>query len=91
VKHILLILLMVATPIGAQNKKFPTFDVLRPMMVAFFPPVTEVELQHHPDRNEALSDFQEYAETGCENHYAEEGSNFTKFMATALGLGAGML
>ena len=62
-KHILLVLILltVAIPIGAQKKKFPTFDVLRPMIVAFFPPVTEVELQHDPDTNEALSDFQEYA------------------------------
>jgi len=62
VKHILLVLILltVAIPIGAQKKKFPTFDVLRPMIVAFFPPVTEVELQHDPDTTETLSDFQEY-------------------------------
>ena len=51
----------VAIPIGAQQQKFPTFDVRRPMVVAFFPPVTEAELQRNPDTNEALSDFQDYA------------------------------
>ena len=58
---LVLILLTVAIPIGARQQKFPTFDVRRPMIVAFFPPVTEVELQRDPDTNEALSDFQEYA------------------------------
>jgi hypothetical protein len=58
---IVLILLTVAIPIAAQRQQFPTFDVHRPMIVAFFPPVTEAELQRNPDTNEALSDFQEYA------------------------------
>jgi hypothetical protein len=38
-----------------------TFVVRRPMIVAFFPPVTEAELKADPDTNEALSDFQVYA------------------------------
>jgi hypothetical protein len=58
---ILLTLLAVAVPIAAQRKNPPTFDVRGPMVVAFFPPVTQAERQRDPDTNEALSDFQEYA------------------------------
>jgi hypothetical protein len=32
-----------------------------PTIVAFFPPVTKTELQKDPDANEALADFQVYA------------------------------
>ncbi len=54
-------LLTAVVSASAQQRKLDTFDVLRPTIVAFFPPVTEAELRRDPDTNEALSDFQEYA------------------------------
>ena len=62
-KRILLVLIVltVLIRIAARQQKVPTFDLRRPMIVAFFPPVSESELQREPDTNEALSDFQEYA------------------------------
>lgn len=33
-----------------------------PTVVAFFTPVTEADLEKHPDTNEALADFQVYSE-----------------------------
>ncbi len=45
--------------VSAQNE--PTFDIRRPTIVAFFPPVTQSELAKDPDINESLSDFQFHA------------------------------
>lgn len=39
----------------------PVFVVRQPTILAFFPPVTSKELDQDPDTNEALSDFQLYA------------------------------
>lgn len=39
----------------------PSFEIQKPTIVAFFPPVTEAELEANPDTNEVLSDFQFYA------------------------------
>ena len=38
-----------------------TFVVHGPTVLAFFPPVTDAELEKNPDTNEALGDFQLYA------------------------------
>jgi hypothetical protein len=45
----------------ANLPKPPVFVVRQPMILAFFPAVTPEELDHDPDTNEALSDFQLYA------------------------------
>jgi hypothetical protein len=39
----------------------PTFDVRRPTILAFFPPMSDADMAKNPDMNEALSDFQLYA------------------------------
>jgi hypothetical protein len=89
-KRILLILIVltVSIRIGAQQKKFPTFDVRGPTIVAFFPPVSESEMQRDPDTNEALSDFQEYA------HRVREplrlrGIEFHEVYSNSFGIGRG--
>jgi len=46
---------------NAQNKPIPEFVVKSPTIVAFFPPVTDAELEKNADTNEALGDFQLYA------------------------------
>lgn len=45
--------------IAAPQEK--TVVVTRPTVIAFFPPVTDSELEKDPDTNEVLSDFQFYA------------------------------
>jgi hypothetical protein len=53
---------VVAAMIPLQSaQKSPTFEVHRPTILAFFPPVTEAELSKDPDTNTALDDFQFYA------------------------------
>jgi hypothetical protein len=45
------------------TKSFPIFDIHQPTIVAFFPHITDAEMESNPDTNEALSDFQFYAGT----------------------------
>jgi hypothetical protein len=45
----------------AADHHAPVVVVRGPTVVAFFPPVTQKELDGSPDTNEALSDFQLYA------------------------------
>jgi hypothetical protein len=45
--------------VGAQKQEVIVVD--RPTIVAFFPPMTDAEMDKDPDGNEALSDFQLYA------------------------------
>ena len=45
----------------AQQTGIPTFNVERPAIIAFFPPMTDAELEKNPDMNEVLGDFQLYA------------------------------
>ena len=54
---LLLAWLLTGTAVLLSAQDTPTFDIRRPTVVAFFPPVT----QSHPDKNEALADFQLYA------------------------------
>jgi hypothetical protein len=42
-------------------KPLPVFDVHKPTIVAFFPHVTDAEMESNPDTNEVLGDFQLYA------------------------------
>ena len=44
-----------------QPAPVPTFVVEHPTVIAFFPHVTDAELERDADTNEALSDFQLYA------------------------------
>jgi hypothetical protein len=44
--------------LGAANEK--SFEIRQPTVLAFFPPVTEKDLDDDPDTNTALSDFQFY-------------------------------
>ncbi|MFB3815461.1 MAG: hypothetical protein ACE14L_15265 [Terriglobales bacterium] len=62
---VILLLVTVITavvPGHTQQQQLLTFDVRRPTVVAFFPPVTQAELRDDPDTNEALADFQVYAQ-----------------------------
>jgi hypothetical protein len=53
---------LIAYPLSASAAQDPTVVVItRPTVVAFFPPVTDAELEKDPDMNEVLSDFQVYA------------------------------
>jgi hypothetical protein len=57
---VLLFLICCAT--GASQTASPTsFAIARPTVIAFFPPMTDAELDKNPDMNEVLSDFQLYA------------------------------
>ena len=55
-----LTILAATTPLRSAQKS-PTFDVHRPTILAFFPPVTDAELAKNPDTNTVLDDFQFYA------------------------------
>jgi hypothetical protein len=44
-----------------QESPIPTFVIERPTVIAFFPPMTDAELEKDPDMNEVLGDFQLYA------------------------------
>ena len=48
-------------PSHAQQKPAGTFLIAQPTILAFFPPLTEADLDKSPDMNEALGDFQLYA------------------------------
>jgi hypothetical protein len=48
-------------PAVAAEENHPLVVVRGPTVVAFFPPMTEAELQKDPDANETLSDFQVYS------------------------------
>lgn len=54
-------LLAVGICTAANAPRQPAFLIRRPTILAFFPPATPAELEHDPDTNEALSDFQLYA------------------------------
>ena len=56
------VLLLMGLPLGmAQQTAVPTFVIERPTIIAFFPPMTDAELDKNPDMNEVLGDFQLYA------------------------------
>jgi hypothetical protein len=55
------LLTVLATSLALAAGEQRTFDVRRPTIVAFFPPVKQAELKTDPDTNEALADFQVYA------------------------------
>jgi hypothetical protein len=42
-------------------KALPVFEIHEPTIVAFFPHVTDAEMESNPDTNEVLGDFQLYA------------------------------
>jgi hypothetical protein len=46
---------------NAAKEPIQTFTVERPTILAFFPPVTDADLEKNPDTNEVLGDFQLYA------------------------------
>lgn len=48
-----------ACSLGAPDTKQPIFDVRQPTILAFFPPLTQADL--NGETNEALADFQFYA------------------------------
>jgi hypothetical protein len=52
---------VVATRPELRDKQATTIEVHGPTIVAFFPPVTQAELDKDPDGNEALADFGLYA------------------------------
>lgn len=47
--------------VAGESAKQPVIDIRGPTVIAFFPPVTQAELEKDPDTNEALADFQVYA------------------------------
>jgi hypothetical protein len=58
----LMLVLAAAQPRTSQNIPTPTpaFEIQGPTIVAFFPPMTDADLDADPDMNEVLSDFQLY-------------------------------
>jgi hypothetical protein len=46
---------------ASAAEKSPLVAIAGPTIVAFFPPITDAELQRDPDSNESLADFQVYA------------------------------
>lgn len=60
-KHLVLLLLTGLSLGMAQETPVPTFVIERPTIIAFFPPMTDAELENNPDMNEVLADFQLYA------------------------------
>ena len=50
--------------------KAPTLIVNRPTVIAFFPPVTQKQLDADPDTNETLADFQLYASSAAKPLHA---------------------
>jgi len=53
---------VLATILPMQSaQRSPAFEVHRPTILAFFPPVTDAELAKDPDTAAALDDFQFYA------------------------------
>jgi hypothetical protein len=52
---------LLLTPSQAAVPKQTVVIVNGPTVIAFFPPVTQSELNNDPDTNEALADFQFYA------------------------------
>jgi hypothetical protein len=55
-------ILMAAASRAMGAGAHPAFRILRPTVVAFFPPVTESQLDDDPDTDDSLSDFQYYAQ-----------------------------
>lgn len=60
-----LILLMSFAPSLLASAQ-PWFIIRRPTVIAFFPPVTQKQLEQDPDTNESLADFQIYAKQARE-------------------------
>jgi hypothetical protein len=57
-----LLLLLVRCATGASQTSSPaSFAIVGPTVIAFFPPITDAELDRNPDMNEVLGDFQLYA------------------------------
>ena len=57
----------------------PIIPVNGPTVVAFFPPVTEAELEKDPDANETLADFQTYT-SRVREPFRSPGSSFKSSM-----------
>lgn len=75
--------LCIVTPLGhgyAGVPKEPTFIIHGPTVLAFFPPVTQKELETDGDSNEALSDFQHYA-TQVRRRLSKLGIDFKEMYA----------
>jgi hypothetical protein len=53
--------LLMTTALNAQKERVQTLVIERPTILAFFPPLSEADLDKDPDTNEALGDFQLYA------------------------------
>lgn len=47
---------------SGTKSQAPSFRIQRPTIIAFFPPVSDKDLDDDPDTDEALSDFQYYAD-----------------------------
>ena len=62
IKAMLLAMALVFAGASSLVAEEPLLVVTRPTVIAFFPPVTEKMLAEDPDTNEALADFQVYAE-----------------------------
>jgi hypothetical protein len=69
--------------VAAQKPDVIVVD--RPTVVAFFPPVTDAEMEKDPDTNEALSDFQFYA-MSVRKRLEAAGIQFKEIYATSFGV-----
>ena len=76
------LLLLLGLPIGVgQETPIPTFVIERPTAIAYFPPMTDAELEKDPDMNDALGDFQLYA-SHAKPHLEKAGIDFEVASAT---------
>ncbi len=75
-----LLSILAATALLLSSQNTPTFDIGRPTILAFFPPVTQTELVKDPDTNESLSDFQFYA-SQVQEPLEKAGVNFKEVYA----------
>jgi hypothetical protein len=82
---LVLLLLFTAAPLPSAQ---PSFAISRPTVIAFFPHVTQKELEHDPDRNESLADFQLYVKQARER-LAKMGIDLKEVYASSFRINVG--
>jgi hypothetical protein len=80
----LIVCTLLCEPTGAAQT-LKVIVVSGPTVIAFFPPVTEKDLLDDPDTNEALSDFQFYAQM-VRGELHDAGIDFQEIYASSFGV-----
>jgi hypothetical protein len=88
IRFLVLVVLLSGVFAAIAADEQPTIVVHGPTIVAFFEPVTEAELNADPDTNEALSDFQFYAE-GARKAFLKTGIDFHEIYAKSFTIRTG--